>query len=168
MARALKWGCRGANQRKILFCYEPYLPGINLTGSKFGRTHASMTYAPTNPLDVPPYQIQPLISILDDYGAPSIQVNCAQAFGSEVYVGCSNGDIMRFALQADDPGKVGFCLDHLPCSNSDVFQLESYSILSRQTILNSKPIDEIVLVPSISRALILSGTLSALPGSTIN
>lgn len=27
--------------------------------------------------------------------------------GSEVYVGCSNGELLRFALQADDPNKVG-------------------------------------------------------------
>ena len=37
-------------------------------------------------------------------------------------------------------------------------QLESYTILSRQILPGEKPIDEIVLVPSLSRALILSGT----------
>jgi hypothetical protein len=26
--------------------------------------------------------------------------------GSELYVGCSNGELLRFALQADDPNKV--------------------------------------------------------------
>jgi hypothetical protein len=26
--------------------------------------------------------------------------------GSEIYVGCSNGELLRFALQADDPTKV--------------------------------------------------------------
>ena len=26
--------------------------------------------------------------------------------GSEIYAGCSNGELIRFALQADDPNKV--------------------------------------------------------------
>lgn len=26
--------------------------------------------------------------------------------GSEIYVGCSNGELLRFTLQADDPNKV--------------------------------------------------------------
>jgi hypothetical protein len=36
-------------------------------------------------------------------------------------------------------------------------QTESYRLLSRQTLSTHKPIDDIVLVPSISRALILTG-----------
>ncbi|KAG6918355.1 hypothetical protein DXG01_015004 [Tephrocybe rancida] len=63
--------------------------------------------------------------------------------GSEIYVGCSNGELIRFALQADDPNK-----------------LESYCVLSRQTIPNEKPIDEIVLVPCLGRAFILSDRVS--------
>jgi hypothetical protein len=55
-----------------------------------------------------------------------IQLRCAQAIGksrprketrkhgaetgvftgSEIYAGCSNGELIRFALQADDPSKV--------------------------------------------------------------
>ncbi|KAG6834490.1 hypothetical protein H0H93_009343, partial [Arthromyces matolae] len=58
---------------------------------------------------------------------------------SEIYVGCSNGELVRFALQADDPNK-----------------LESYNILSRQTVPNEKPVDDIVLVPCLGRAFILS------------
>jgi hypothetical protein len=65
-----------------------------------------MAYAATNPLDVPPYQIQPLISRITaaggDHGHP-VRVSCAQAQGSEIYVGCTNGELFRFALQADDP-----------------------------------------------------------------
>ncbi|KAJ7598856.1 hypothetical protein C8J56DRAFT_915191 [Mycena floridula] len=99
-----------------------------------------MTPTHLPPFEVPPYQIEPLVAaILDDYGSTSIQVKCAQALGSELYVGCSNGELMRFALQADDPSKP-----------------EAYRVLSRQAVANSKPIDSIVLVPSISRALILS------------
>lgn len=63
-----------------------------------------MAYAPTNPLDIPPYQMQSLVSGINNDA--NIQVRCAQALGSEIYVGCSNGDLLRFALQADDPSKV--------------------------------------------------------------
>ncbi|KAF8903944.1 hypothetical protein CPB84DRAFT_1677706 [Gymnopilus junonius] len=102
-----------------------------------------MTYAPQNPIDVPPFQLQNLISgitepsVLDSTG--NVQLRCAQAWGSEIYAGCSNGELIRFALQADDPNK-----------------LESYTILSRQSLPGEKPIDEIVLIPSLSRALVLS------------
>jgi len=76
--------------------------------------------------------------LISDVGG-HFDVLCAQAFGSEIYVGCSNGDLIRFALQADDPNK-----------------LESYTILSRQTLPGEKPIDEIVIIPSLLRALVLS------------
>ncbi|KAG7095427.1 hypothetical protein E1B28_006176 [Marasmius oreades] len=90
--------------------------------------------------EVPPFQLQQLIP--DAFaGLPlqSVEIRCAQAHGTEIYLGCSNGELMRFALQADDPNK-----------------MESYTILSRQSLPNDKPIDEIVLLPSISRALVLS------------
>ncbi|KAF8966687.1 hypothetical protein BDZ97DRAFT_1917487 [Flammula alnicola] len=57
----------------------------------------------------------------------------------EIYAGCSNGELICFALQADDPNK-----------------LESYTVISTQTIPGDKPMDEIVLIPSLSRALVLS------------
>ncbi|KAI0365806.1 hypothetical protein BV20DRAFT_1003554 [Pilatotrama ljubarskyi] len=102
-----------------------------------------MTYAPQRPVDVPPYQLQSLLSGFTDTlsraaGNP-VTIRCAQAIGSEIYVGCSNGELLRFALQANTT--------EAP---------ESYTLLSRQTIPNEKPVDEIVLAPSISRALILS------------
>ena len=92
-----------------------------------------------NPVDVPPYQVQDLIStVLDDFGHSTAIPSQFTAFssmkqgriytsdvprpwvrdcslkpsqyndhpGSEIYVGCSNGELIRFALQADDPGKV--------------------------------------------------------------
>ncbi|KAJ7266916.1 hypothetical protein B0H12DRAFT_1010524 [Mycena haematopus] len=90
-----------------------------------------MTSAPTKPVDVPPFQLQSLIGRCNP--------RCAQALGSEIYIGCSNGELIRFALQADDPNT-----------------LEAYSIISRQSVPNDKPVDEIVLLPSISRALVLS------------
>jgi len=158
-----------------------------------------MTSAPTNLPDVPPYQVQSLISgVADNAGSnsfredislpfmfssgrgqpsgPPVEVICAEALGmllisvirstlilnqsypgSEIYIGCSNGELLRYALQADKPDTV--CQIH--CFYRvflfDAQQLESYSLLSRQTLPNHKPIDEIVLVPCISRALILSG-----------
>ncbi|KIM47115.1 hypothetical protein M413DRAFT_422845 [Hebeloma cylindrosporum] len=95
---------------------------------------------PQNPIDVPPFQLQRLIpDVVDSYSRHRVQLRCAQAIGSEIYAGCSNGELIRFALQADDPTK-----------------LESYTIISRQTLPGDKPIDEIVLIPSLSRALVLS------------
>ncbi|KAI0000149.1 hypothetical protein BJV74DRAFT_901315 [Russula compacta] len=101
-------------------------------------------------LDIPPYKVQPIISsVLDIYGLPtfhhnsdaalSVEVKCVQASGSEIYVGCSNGDLLLFALQANGPD-----------------QPETYALLSRQTLPTGKAVDEIVLTPSISKALILS------------
>ncbi|KAJ7634720.1 hypothetical protein FB45DRAFT_790024 [Roridomyces roridus] len=90
-----------------------------------------MTSAPTQPLEIPPFQLQTLIA--------QSQARCVQALGSEIYVGYSNGELIRFALQADDPNT-----------------LESYSIISRQSVPGDKAVEEIVLLPSISRALVLS------------
>ncbi|KAI0331783.1 hypothetical protein GY45DRAFT_1353196 [Cubamyces sp. BRFM 1775] len=101
-----------------------------------------MTYAPQKPIDVPPYQLQPLLSgftdVLSRSAGHPINVRCAQAIGSEIYVGCSNGELLRFALQGNTTDS------------------QEYTLLSRQSIPNEKPIDEIVLAPSISRALVLS------------
>ncbi|KAH9998681.1 hypothetical protein BJV77DRAFT_1064681 [Russula vinacea] len=96
--------------------------------------------------NIPLYQVQPLISsVLKIYGRPTlavssfntahrgtdnsdaaldVEVKCAQAF-----VGCSNGEVLLFALQANEPD---------------------------QMLPTGKPVDEIVLTPSISRALVLS------------
>ncbi|KAJ7754481.1 hypothetical protein B0H16DRAFT_1316315 [Mycena metata] len=90
-----------------------------------------MTSAPTKPVDVPPFQLQTLIG--------QFNARCAQALGSEIYMGFTNGELIRFALQADDPNT-----------------LEAYSMISRQSVPNDKPVEEIVLLPSISRALVLS------------
>ncbi|KAG1823674.1 CNH domain-containing protein [Suillus subaureus] len=87
-----------------------------------------------NPLEVPPYLLQPLI--------PSITagtVTCAQALGSEIYVGCSNGELLRYALHPD----------------ADPTKLDAYALLSQQSHPSGKQIDELILVPCIARALIL-------------
>ncbi|KAF8961751.1 hypothetical protein BDZ97DRAFT_1921074 [Flammula alnicola] len=105
-----------------------------------------MTYAPQNPGDVPPFQLQRLIpDVIEPYvyessaSSPSgkVQVRCAQAIRNLCRV--FQRRIIRFALQADDPNK-----------------LESYTVISRQKMPGDKPIDEIVLIPSLSRALVLS------------
>ena len=92
----------------------------------------------------------------------SFQLLIPRQLGSEIYVGCSNGDLIRFALQADDPNKVNIV--RLLTTNNPLnlpfSQLESYTILSRQTLPGDKPIDEIVLIPSLLRALVLSGFFS--------
>ncbi|KDQ58326.1 hypothetical protein JAAARDRAFT_128998 [Jaapia argillacea MUCL 33604] len=98
-----------------------------------------MSSAPTKPLDVPPYQIEPLISNVTARGTPPEPERQHYSLGSEIYVGCANGELHRYALQADNPNTP-----------------ESYQLLSRQSVPNDKPIDEVVLVPSINRALILS------------
>ncbi|KAF9225922.1 hypothetical protein BS17DRAFT_777879 [Gyrodon lividus] len=111
-----------------------------------------MASAPIIPQDVPPYLIQPLI--------PEIttgNISCAQALGihnalllvflnscvtgSEVYVGCFNGELLRYSL----PAEADFTK-----------QLESYTLLSRQSLPNGKPIDDLILIPYLSRVLILS------------
>jgi hypothetical protein len=71
--------------------------------------------------------------------------------GSEIYVGCSNGDLLRFALKSNVSEQVNTSY------HSETTQPASYTLLSRQTLPTGKSIDEIVLVPSISRALVLSG-----------
>lgn len=62
----------------------------------------------------------------------------------------------RRSQQGAFPSRETICINVLFCGFS--VQLESYTILSKQTIPGEKPIDEIVLIPSLSRALVLSGT----------
>ncbi|KXN93027.1 hypothetical protein AN958_10074, partial [Leucoagaricus sp. SymC.cos] len=96
---------------------------------------------PLNPQDIPPFQVQPLIPGVPIDGstrdATPPRITCAQALGSEIYVGCSNGQLIRYALQADDPNV-----------------LESYTVLSRKTLPNEKAIDDIIILPSLSRLLV--------------
>jgi len=70
-----------------------------------------------------PKTFYPLFSLgLPASALEGVRARCAQAYGalyvsgklldvnsttgSEIFVGCSNGELMRFALQADDPNKV--------------------------------------------------------------
>jgi hypothetical protein len=113
----------------------------------------------------------------------SVEVKCVQAFGtccfrsertpsslvssccqtdvfsgSEIYVGCSNGEVLLFALQANGPDQVRS--GHRTTSSShhtNSTQPESYTLVTRQVLPTGKAVDEIVLTPSISKALALSG-----------
>lgn len=53
-----------------------------------------------------------------------------------------------------------------PCYITPFLQQESYSLLSRQSLPSGKPIDELVLIPYMSRMLILSGKQTLLSHST--
>ncbi|KAI0279038.1 hypothetical protein BGY98DRAFT_1096408 [Russula aff. rugulosa BPL654] len=94
--------------------------------------------------NIPPYKVQSLIStVLDTHdnadAVLSVEVKCVQAFGSEIYVGCSNGEVLLFALQANGPD-----------------QPDTYTLVCRQMLPTGKAVEEIVLTPSISKALVLS------------
>ncbi|KAJ3757086.1 hypothetical protein EV360DRAFT_95409 [Lentinula raphanica] len=95
-------------------------------------------------MTIPPYQVQELItSVLSELTGSlvqGIQIRCGQALGSEIYIGCSNGELMRFALE----------------DGNSTSATDPYTILSRQSVSNDKPIEDIVLLPSISRALVFS------------
>lgn len=77
--------------------------------------------------------------------------------GSEVYVGCSNGQLLRFALQADNPDTVSYRIMSLITVLTTRRQPESYTLLSRQSLPVEKPITDLVLIPCISRAMVLCG-----------
>ncbi|TFK21824.1 hypothetical protein FA15DRAFT_715834 [Coprinopsis marcescibilis] len=92
---------------------------------------------PTN-IDLPPYQVQTLLN--EAFSQTSSRITCAQALGNDIYIGTSTGELFQFMSQTDEAG-----------------QLDAYIIVSRQLVPGEKPIEDIVLIPSISRALILSG-----------
>jgi hypothetical protein len=56
------------------------------------------------------------------------------------------------------PGQSTEHVQAAPCHVALRPQQEAYSLLSRQSLPNAKPIDELVLIPYMSRVLILSGT----------
>ncbi|KAH7098333.1 hypothetical protein BKA62DRAFT_713277 [Auriculariales sp. MPI-PUGE-AT-0066] len=109
------------------------------------------TSAPTQPLEVPPYQLQLLVDTVikdfadlipadaDPHNPPAI-VRCAQALGKDLYVGCSNGTVVRFALQ-----------EHPHRS-----QPSGYKYVSSLGMPGGKPIVEIALAPTVSKILVQS------------
>ncbi|QRW19615.1 vacuolar protein-sorting-associated protein 39 [Rhizoctonia solani] len=84
---------------------------------------------------------------------PQVQVNvrCAQALGRDIYVGNSDGTLVRYSLQ--DQG-----------SSRD---RDLYQVTARQILAGRRPIDQIALIPCIARLIVFSaGTLHfyTLPG----
>ncbi|CAE6361340.1 unnamed protein product [Rhizoctonia solani] len=84
---------------------------------------------------------------------PQVQVNvrCAQALGRDIYVGNSDGTLVRYSLQ--DQG-----------SSRD---RDLYQVTARQILASRRPIDQIALIPCIARLIVFSaGTLHfyTLPG----
>lgn len=63
-----------------------------------------------------------------------VRVTAAQAAANEIYAGCSNGELFRFALQPE----------------------HKYALVSRQTVVVGKSIDDIVIIPCQYRAIIQS------------
>jgi hypothetical protein len=90
---------------------------------------------PAQLADVPPYQLQSLVASVNEPGGPFSltpagvpnEVRCAQALGaevnpecscaradltravwagSEIYVGCSNGELLRYAIEEHGPTRV--------------------------------------------------------------
>ncbi|KAG8935630.1 hypothetical protein FRC03_008453, partial [Tulasnella sp. 419] len=167
-----------------------------------------MSSAPTRPIEIPPFQLQPLISDVpppsntsavirhrstgsgDFFGtgvspldlfsrvtnaaprpsgpsrdaqqASSTQreIVCAQALNKDIFVGCSDGTLMRYTAKEEDN-----------------YSGDPYHIVSQQVVPGGKPIDRIVLVPFLCKALVLSGgtlhfytlpSLDALPPAQIS
>lgn len=81
--------------------------------------------------------------------------------GSEIYVGCSNGELLRFALQShQDAVRPSSPLSSHAVVGTYVDQPELYTLLSRQSVPTEKQVNDIVLAPSIARALVLAGGAS--------
>lgn len=76
--------------------------------------------------------IQPLVAGF--FADEHVRITAAQGAASEIYVGCSNGELLRFALQAD----------------------AFYALVSRQTVVAGKAIDDMVIISSQHRALVQS------------
>ncbi|CAE6389410.1 unnamed protein product [Rhizoctonia solani] len=69
-----------------------------------------------------------------------VNVRCAQALGRDVYVGNSDGTLVRYSLQDEDYSR----------------DRDSYQVTARQTLTSRRPIDEIALIPCIARLVVFS------------
>ncbi|QRV76808.1 Transforming growth factor-beta receptor-associated protein 1 [Ceratobasidium sp. AG-Ba] len=140
--------------------------------------------AAIDPLEVPPFQLQPLLGrihppvgdLLDlgqsrEAPAPSpvasspldifarvsnsaigkapakppppvqVVVRCVQALGRDIYVGNSDGTLLRYSLREQGSSR----------------DEDSYHVTARQVLASRKPIDQIALVPSVAKLLVFSG-----------
>ncbi|KAF8609093.1 hypothetical protein BDV93DRAFT_464075 [Ceratobasidium sp. AG-I] len=71
-----------------------------------------------------------------------IEVRCAQALGRDVYVGNSDGTVVRYTLRDGGTSNEG----------------NSYQVTARQTLTSRKPIDQIAVIPCIAKLLVLSNS----------
>ncbi|KAG9126333.1 hypothetical protein FRC07_003854 [Ceratobasidium sp. 392] len=73
-----------------------------------------------------------------------VQVRCVQALGRDVYVGNSDGTLLRYSLRDQGTSEAG----------------DSYHVSARQVLASRKPIEQIALIPCIAKILVFSaGTL---------
>ncbi|KAG8942271.1 hypothetical protein FRC03_003405 [Tulasnella sp. 419] len=77
----------------------------------------------------------------DAQQTPSTQqeIVCAQALNKDIFVGCSDGTLMRYTTKEDN------------------YSGDPYHIVSQQVVPGGKPIDRIALVPFLCKMLVLSG-----------
>ncbi|KAG9103951.1 hypothetical protein FRC06_006736 [Ceratobasidium sp. 370] len=139
--------------------------------------------AAIDPLEVPPFQLQPLLerihppvgdlldlgqsenfhissnSPLDLFARvsnsaigkaparpPPVQVlvRCVQALGRDLYVGNSDGTLLRYSLREDGTREEG----------------NSYHVTARQVLASRKPIEQIAAIPCVAKLLVFSaGTI---------
>ncbi|KAJ8098799.1 hypothetical protein POJ06DRAFT_142391 [Lipomyces tetrasporus] len=98
--------------------------------------------ASTDDPPVAPYILQPLLSdvlLLSEESEGPVEITCVEAWHSSLYLGTSSGEILHYFQD--------------PTSN-----LPSYMFASRQVVHPSRPypINRILLLPTVSQALVLS------------
>ncbi|CAE6479542.1 unnamed protein product [Rhizoctonia solani] len=100
------------------------------------------TPAVSSPLDLFARVSNSAIGKLPKPPQPQAQVivRCAQALGGDVYVGNSDGTLVRHSLKDGGTLRDG----------------NSYQVTGRQTLTSRRPIDQIVLIPCIAKLLVLS------------
>ncbi|CAE7215844.1 unnamed protein product [Rhizoctonia solani] len=103
---------------------EPPTPSVSSPLDIFARVSNSVGKLPARPA-------QPQSQVF---------VRCAQALGRDVYVGNSDGTLVRYSLQDQGTLRDG----------------HSYQVTGRQTLASRKPIDQIVLIPCIAKLLVFS------------
>lgn len=81
--------------------------------------------------------------------------------GNELYIGCSNGSLLRYAFIDNLGDSVRFL--HMTSFKTLLMlplKLESYQLLTHQSLPSSKPIEQIYIAASVEQVLVLSGIYS--------
>ncbi|KAG8695896.1 hypothetical protein FRC09_008865 [Ceratobasidium sp. 395] len=71
-----------------------------------------------------------------------VQVRCVQALGRDIYVGNSDGTLLRYSLRDQGNSELG----------------DSYHVTARQVLASRKPIEQIALIPCIAKLLVFSAS----------